>query len=66
MNINDLLPGRKYRVNVYEVTDTGYDNLILTTSQTTGQDSASLPVSLCLSFSLALSLSVSLSVSFSL
>lgn len=37
MNLSELLPGRKYTVNVYEITDEGNSSLILTTSQTTGK-----------------------------
>ncbi|KAM9364492.1 fibronectin 1a [Pholidichthys leucotaenia] len=38
VNISELLPGRKYIVKVYEVTDAGEDSLIFSTSQTTAPD----------------------------
>lgn len=51
VNINELLPGRSYTVNVYEVTPEGED-LILTTTQTTGK----LTHTQTLSYSILLSL----------
>ncbi|XP_021565800.1 fibronectin isoform X8 [Carlito syrichta] len=38
VNIPDLLPGRKYIVNVYQISEEGTQSLILSTSQTTAPD----------------------------
>ncbi|XP_053554784.1 fibronectin isoform X2 [Bombina bombina] len=38
VNILDLLPGRKYNVNVYSITHEGDESLILSTTQTTAPD----------------------------
>ncbi|XP_069081734.1 fibronectin isoform X7 [Pleurodeles waltl] len=41
VSIPDLLPGRKYNVNVYQISEEGGQSLILSTTQTTAPDTPS-------------------------